>query len=243
MVFADRARVSSVSLWTSTGEGNSSASRETRRETWSHTLLLFFFFFPPFLLLFFSLFPSFSWIPDSPRLSCVQEVTELEKKNAEDFAKDRAEILLLRERVSTYEDMEGEVDAALNLIAQEGTFSSLQRKRQREREREPREVAPLCRPSGTVRSMSVCRSVCLSLSLALSLFGPHGPCMRCIFSLVNDNKKKICQRDSRRVLSLARALRMFTASRLSSSSLRRTQSGQMLSWCCFVLSSFLFSLA
>ncbi|PFH36843.1 hypothetical protein BESB_050350 [Besnoitia besnoiti] len=49
-----------------------------------------------------------------------EELTELQRRSAEDSARDHAELALLRERVASYEGVESEVDAALNFLTADG---------------------------------------------------------------------------------------------------------------------------
>ncbi|KFH13756.1 putative myosin heavy chain, partial [Toxoplasma gondii MAS] len=48
-----------------------------------------------------------------------QELTLLQKQSSEESARDRAKLVLLREKLAAYETMEHEVDAALNFLAAE----------------------------------------------------------------------------------------------------------------------------
>ncbi|KYK64911.1 putative progesterone immunomodulatory-binding factor 1 [Toxoplasma gondii TgCatPRC2] len=49
-----------------------------------------------------------------------EELTLLQKQSSEESARDRAKLVLLREKLAAYETMEQEVDAALNFLAAEG---------------------------------------------------------------------------------------------------------------------------
>nr|PIM02109.1 putative myosin heavy chain [Toxoplasma gondii COUG] len=71
-----------------------------------------------------------------------QELTLLQKQSSEESARDRAKLVLLREKLAAYETMEQEVDAALNFLAAEGCDGA-----ERERGRAAEEAKTLSTPA------------------------------------------------------------------------------------------------